>query len=367
LVAIASGGLSGEWKASLEELAALADTAGAHVVETVVQPHGRLNPATFVTRGKVDEIRSKAALAQADLIVFDHDLSPGQLRNLEQTTRRKVLDRSEIILDIFASRARTREARIQVELAQLEYTLPRLTRLWEHLSRTGGGIGTRGPGETQLEVDRRRLRSKIALLRRKLADIQKERNVQRRRRRHMFRAALVGYTNAGKSTLFNVLTRADVFTEDRLFATLDATTRQLILPERRLVLLSDTVGFIRNLPHHLIASFRATLEEVTEADLLVHVVDATSTYVMQQISAVHQVLDELGCLGKPRILVFNKIDAMAPDDVRLLGLRASHPGSIALSSRTRENLGALIERLGQAKTEHARRTGTGPVTEDRVR
>jgi len=366
-VAIASGGLSGEWKASLEELAALADTAGAHVVETVVQPHGRLNPATFVTRGKVDEIRSKAALAQADLIVFDHDLSPGQLRNLEQTTRRKVLDRSEIILDIFASRARTREARIQVELAQLEYTLPRLTRLWEHLSRTGGGIGTRGPGETQLEVDRRRLRSKIALLRRKLADIQKERNVQRRRRRHMFRAALVGYTNAGKSTLFNVLTRADVFTEDRLFATLDATTRQLILPERRLVLLSDTVGFIRNLPHHLIASFRATLEEVTEADVLVHVVDATSTYVMQQISAVHQVLDELGCLGKPRILVFNKIDAMAPDDVRLLGLRASHPGSIALSSRTRENLGALIERLGQAKTEHARRTGTGPATEDRVR
>jgi len=366
-VAIAPGGLSGEWKESLEELAALADTAGAHVVETVVQPHGRLNPATFVTRGKVDEIKSKAALAQADLIIFDHDLSPGQLRNMEQATHRKVLDRSEIILDIFASRARTREARIQVELAQLEYMLPRLTRLWEHLSRTGGGIGTRGPGETQLEVDRRRLRSKIALLRRKLADIQKERNVQRRRRRHMFRAALVGYTNAGKSTLFNVLTRADVFTEDRLFATLDATTRQLILPERRLVLLSDTVGFIRNLPHHLIASFRATLEEVTEADLLVHVVDATSTYVMQQISAVHQVLDELGCLSKPRLLVFNKIDAMAPDDVRLLGLRASHPGSIALSSRTRENLGALIDRLGDAKTEHARRTGTGPVAEDGAR
>jgi GTPase len=360
-VAVASGGLSGEWKESLEELAALADTAGAHVVETVVQPHGRLNPATFVTRGKVDEIRAKAGEKSADLIVFDHDLSPGQLRNLEQATHRKVLDRSEIILDIFASRARTREARIQVELAQLEYMLPRLTRLWEHLSRTGGGIGTRGPGETQLEVDRRRLRTKIALLRRKLADIQKERIVQRRRRRHMFRAAMVGYTNAGKSTLFNVLTRADVFTEDRLFATLDATTRQLVLPERRLVLLSDTVGFIRNLPHHLIASFRATLEEVTEADLLIHVADATSTYVMQHIGAVHQVLEELGCLAKPRILVFNKIDAMAPDDVRLLGLRASHPGSICLSSRTRENLGDLIERLGHAKTLHARRDGHEPA------
>ncbi len=356
---VAAGGLSGAWKESLEELASLADTAGARVVETVVQPHGRLNPATFVTRGKVDEIKTKAASTGADIIVFDHDLSPAQLRNLENQTHRKVIDRSELILDIFASRARTREARIQVELAQLQYMLPRLTRLWEHLSRTGGGIGTRGPGETQLEVDRRRLRSKIALLKRKLGDIQKERTVQRHRRRNMFRAALVGYTNAGKSTLFNSLTRAEVFTEDRLFATLDATTRKLVLPERELMLLTDTVGFIRNLPHHLIASFRATLEEVTEADLLIHVVDATSAYVMQQISAVHEVLDHLGCLAKPRLLVFNKIDLMEEDDVRILGLRASHPRSIAISSHTRANLGEFVARLRLAHAELSRRDGRG--------
>jgi GTP-binding protein HflX len=352
-VGVAAGGLHGDWKESLEELAALADTAGARVVESVVQPHGRMNPATLVTRGKVDEIKSRAAGAGVDLIVFDHDLTPAQLRNLEQATGRKIIDRSEIILDIFAARARTREARIQVELAQLQYMLPRLTRMWQHLSRLGGGIGTRGPGETQLEVDRRRVRQKISLLKQKLGDIQKERTVQRRRRRSEFRAALVGYTNAGKSTLFNVLTKADVFTEDRLFATLDATTRQLVLPGRELVLLSDTVGFIRNLPHHLIASFRATLEEVTEADLLIHVVDAMSGYVMQHIAAVHTVLDELGCMAKPRLLVFNKIDLMPPDDIRLLGLRASHPKSIALSSHTRENVGGLLERLRLAHAEHA--------------
>lgn len=363
---MAEGGLRSDWKEALEELAALADTARARVVETVVQPHGRLRPATFVTRGKVDEIKAKAAAAQADLIIFNHDLSPGQLRNLEKATDRKVIDRSELILDIFADRARTREARIQVELAQLEYTLPRLTRMWQHLSRTGGGIGTRGPGETQLEVDRRRVREKIRLLKHKLDDIQKERAVQRRRRRNMFRAALVGYTNAGKSTLFNALTRADVFTENRLFATLDATTRQYVLPGRHLVLLSDTVGFIRNLPTHLIASFRATLEEVTEADLLIHVVDATSAYVMQQISAVHQVLDELGCLVKPRLLVFNKADLLAKDDIRLLGLRASHPESIVLSSVTRENQGELVERLLKAYGEHWQRNGTGPAGPNRA-
>ena len=356
---MAEGGLRGEWKESLEELAALTDTARARVVETVVQPHGRLNPATFVTRGKVDEIKAKASSSGADLIVFDHDLSPGQLKNLEKATNRKVIDRSELILDIFAARARTREARIQVELAQLEYTLPRLTRMWQHLSRTGGGIGTRGPGETQLEVDRRRVRHKISLLKHKLDDIQKERAVQRRRRRNVFRAALVGYTNAGKSTLFNALTRADVFTEDRLFATLDATTRQYVLPGRHLMLLSDTVGFIRNLPTHLIASFRATLEEVTEADILIHVIDATSAYVMQQIAAVHHVLEELGCMAKPRILVLNKIDLMARDDIRLMGLLASHPASVAISSTTRDNQVDLIRRLLAAYEEHWHRDGPG--------
>jgi GTP-binding protein HflX len=351
-VSVAEGGLHGHWKESLEELAELARTAGSRVVETVVQPHGRLNPATFVTRGKVDEVKSKAGGSAADVIIFDHDLTAAQLRNLERATGRKIIDRSELILDIFALRARTREARIQVELAQLEYMLPRLTRMWQHLSRLGGGIGTRGPGETQLEVDRRRVREKIALLKRKLAAIQKERAVQRRRRRNVFRAALVGYTNAGKSTLFNLLTRADVLVEDRLFATLDATTRQYVLPGRHLVLVSDTVGFIRNLPHHLIASFRATLEEVTEADLLIHVVDATSPYVTEHIAAVHQVLDELGCLAKPRLLVFNQIDRMAKDDIRLLGLRAAHPDSVAVSSVTRENVDALVGRLQAAYEEH---------------
>jgi GTP-binding protein HflX len=217
--------------------------------------------------------------------------------------------------------------------------------MWEHLSRTGGGIGTRGPGETQLEVDRRRVREKIAHLKRKLKAVERERHVQRKRRQRIFRIALVGYTNAGKSTLFNALTRANVFTENRLFATLDATTRQLVLPDRRVVLVSDTVGFIRNLPHHLIASFRATLEEVTEADLLIHVVDATSHAVVQQIDAVNQVLVDLGCEPKPTVLALNKIDRMAPNDVRLLGLRASYTGSIAISAFSRRNLPALVERI----------------------
>jgi GTP-binding protein HflX len=216
--------------------------------------------------------------------------------------------------------------------------------MWQHLSRTGGGIGTRGPGETQLEVDRRRVREKISILKRKLEGVERERRVQRKRRQNVFRIALVGYTNAGKSTLFNALTRAHVFTEDRLFATLDATTRQLVLPGRRVVLLSDTVGFIRNLPHHLVASFHATLEEVTEADLLLHVVDATSPAVMHHIAAVNQVLEDLECIDKPRILVFNKVDLMDRHDVRLMGLRASHPGSLAISSRSRQNLDRLVER-----------------------
>ncbi|MGD8394462.1 MAG: GTPase HflX [Candidatus Eiseniibacteriota bacterium] len=344
LVGVATGGLLGGWKESLEELGALVDTAGAQVVTTVVQPHGRLNPRTLVTKGKAREIKEEAGKHQVDLVVVDHDLSPAQQRNLEELTGRKVVDRSMVILDIFAFRARTHEARIQVELAQLEYVLPRLTRMWQHLSRTGGGIGTRGPGETQLEVDRRRVREKIAILKRRLARVERERTVQRKRRQAAFRIALVGYTNAGKSTLFNALTRSEVFTEDRLFATLDATTRKLVLPGRHTVLVSDTVGFIRNLPHHLVASFRSTLAEVIEADLLIHVVDASSAAVMQHIASVHQVLEDLDCLSTPRVLVFNKIDLMDRLDVRLMGLRASHPGSLAVSSLSRQNLDRLVAR-----------------------
>ncbi len=354
MVAVAAGGLMSDWRESLSELAALVDTAGGLVAGTVVQPHGRINPKTCITKGKVAEVKQQVGRRRADVVVFDQDLAPAQQRNLEQMLGRKVVDRSTIILDIFAFRARTREARTQVELAQLEYTLPRLTRMWTHLSRTGGGIGTRGPGETQLEVDRRQVRKRIAHLKKKLGAVERERSVQRARRHNLFRVALVGYTNAGKSTLFNVLTRANVFTEDRLFATLDATTRQLVLPGRRVVLLSDTVGFIRSLPHHLVASFRATLEEVVEADFLLHLVDATSDSVMRQIGAVNQVLEDLDCADKPTLLVFNKVDLLERQDVRLMGLRASHPGSVAVSAASRHHVPRLIERLSAAYAEDRR-------------
>ena len=244
---------------SMEELALLADTAGAIIVGTLVQRRGTIHPATFLGKGKLEELTHLAEATEAEVIVFDDDLSPAQVRNLEKATQRKVIDRSELILDIFARRARTRESRLQVELAQLEYTLPRLTGMWKHLERQAGGIGTRGPGETQLETDRRLVRERIARLKSSLEDVEKERETQRNRRRREFRAALVGYTNAGKSTLFNALARADVFVEDRLFATLDSTTRQMVNADRNVVLLTDTVGFIRKLPHHLVASFHSTL------------------------------------------------------------------------------------------------------------
>src|SRR5882672_3701172 len=257
---------------SLEELRRLADTAGARVLGTIVQRRGSIHPATFLGKGKIGELKTLAEERGADVAIFNDDLSPPQVRNLEKQVGVKVVDRSELILDIFARRARTRESRLQVELAQLEYTLPRLTGMWRHLERQAGGIGTRGPGETQLETDRRLVREKIARLKRALEAVERERETQRRRRRREFRAALVGYTNAGKSTLFNTMTRSQVFVEDRLFATLDATTRQMVSAERVTALVTDTVGFIRKLPHHLVASFRSTLSEVVEADLLVQVV-----------------------------------------------------------------------------------------------
>ncbi len=259
---------------SLDELRRLADTAGARVLGELVQRRGDVHPPTFLGKGKLAELKELAEDRAADLVVFNDDLTPSQVRNLEKELGTKVVDRSELILDIFARRARTRESRLQVELAQLQYQLPRLTGMWKHLERQAGGIGTRGPGETQLETDRRFVRERIARLKHALEGVERERETQRRRRRERFRAALVGYTNAGKSTLFNALTRAGVFVEDRLFATLDATTRQLVSPTRELVLLTDTVGFIRKLPHHLVASFHSTLTEAVEADLLLHVVDA---------------------------------------------------------------------------------------------
>ena len=329
---------------SMEELSRLADTAGARPAATLRQRRGSVNAAHYIGRGKMDELRDVAGGVNADVAIFNDDLSPSQVRNLEKALGIKVVDRSELILDIFARRARTRESRLQVELAQLQYTLPRLTGMWKHLERQAGGIGTRGPGETQLESDRRRVRERIAGLKRQLEAVDRERETQRRRRRREFRAALVGYTNAGKSTLFNALTRADVLVEDRLFATLDATTRRMVSPDRRQVLLTDTVGFIRKLPHHLIASFRSTLSEATEADLLLHVVDASDPDSERQIAAVEGVLEELSGTPPRTVMIYNKSDRLA-DAAIATALRANDPSCFVVSARRGAGLDALREFL----------------------
>lgn len=294
----------------LEELAALADTAGAEVIDKIIQERPRIDPAYFIGRGKAQYISNLAAETNADIIIFDDDLSPAQVRNLEKLTGKKILDRSGLILDIFARRAKTKEARTQVELAQLKYLLPRLTRQWTHLSRQVGGIGTRGPGETQLEVDRRVIRQRINALTRALNKIHSQRQVRRQHRDDAFKVALIGYTNVGKSTLMNMLTRSDVFVEDRLFATLDATVRRLHLSKNHTILLIDTVGFIRKLPHHLIASFMSTLEEARVADLLLHVVDVSHPQLFEQMAVVKDVLSQLKIVNKPTIYVFNKVDKL---------------------------------------------------------
>jgi len=294
----------------LEELALLADTAGAVVTDKVIQEKGKIDPAFYVGRGKAEELSELAQKHNADLIIFDDDLSPAQIRNLEGLSDKKILDRSGLILDIFAGRAKTREAKTQVELAQLKYLLPRLTRQWTHLSRQVGGIGTRGPGETQLEVDRRLIGKRISKLTADLVKIKKQRDVRRRGRELTIKAALVGYTNAGKSTLLNTLTDSKVFVEDRLFATLDPTIRRLKIDDHSDLLLIDTVGFIRKLPHNLVASFMSTLEEAIVADLLLHVVDISHPLVIEQISVVKEVLNELEILNTPTIYVFNKIDKL---------------------------------------------------------
>ena len=309
---------------SLEELKLLSETAGAEVLDTVIQERQKLDPAFFIGKGKTDQIADLARRKGANIVIFDDDLSPAQVYNLEKRLDIKVIDRSTLILDIFAKRAKSKESKIQVELAQLSYLLPRLTRGWTHLSRQWGGIGTKGPGETQLEVDRRRLRRKILDLEKSLVKIDKERTVQRKRRKEMFsegsvsggRVTLVGYTNAGKSTLFNQLTKASIKTEEKLFSTLDSTTRLIRftkdgnhLSDPKIVL-TDTIGFIRKLPHHLVASFKSTLDEVRLADLLLHVVDISHPDFAQHINKVNQVLSELGSLDKPFIMVYNKIDRL---------------------------------------------------------
>ncbi len=359
---------------SMEELAELASSAGAEVVDTVTQKLRKPTAPYYIGKGKAEWIKDSLQDRQVTSVIFNDELSPAQGRNLENLLARKVLDRTQLILDIFAQRARSREGRLQIELAQLQYLLPRLTRMWHHLSRQTGGIGTRGPGETQLEVDRRRVQERIARLERELEAVRKTRAVQRQgRKRHQWPvAAVVGYTNAGKSTLLNLLTGADVVATDRLFATLDPTTRSLVLPNKQRVLLTDTVGFLRKLPHTLIESFKATLEEVSEADLLIHIVDLSHPRVDEQMEAVDNVIKELDAFGKQTLIVFNKIDNLEngaggsratwtgkPERVDEPGGESINrelsetyvkrfPGSVAISARTGEGVDKLVQALQEA-------------------
>ena len=335
----------------LRELERLADTAGAVVVGEVTQQLDRPHPGTYLGKGKLDELKAMVQEKNASLIIFDDELSPSQGNNVEQMLGTRVVDRAELILDIFATRARSSEAKMQVELAQLEYTLPRLTRMWTHLEKFRGGIGVRGPGETQLETDRRLINHRIKLLKERLVHVQQNRAVQRQSRTNVFKASLVGYTNAGKSSILRGMTgSADVHVEDRLFATLDPLTREVDLGENAHVLLTDTVGFIRKLPHHLVASFRATLEETRDADLLLHVVDASHPLWEEQRLVVDQVLLDLGLHEQPILLVFNKTDLL--DEEALLHLQervlALVPNAIFVNTTSDEALDPLRRALRHA-------------------
>jgi GTP-binding protein HflX len=345
---LAIEGPGDEWRWSLDELARLSETAGVEVVGEATQRRDRPDPAYFVGKGKAREIRQLAGETRADVLLVDGELTPGQERNLEEEADMGVLDRTGLILDIFAQRARSREGKLQVELAQLDYLLPRLTGKGTELSRLGGGIGTRGPGETKLESDRRRIRRRLGLLRKQVERIGKRRAVERQHRKDAGApvAALVGYTNAGKSTLLNALSGAGVFVENLLFATLDPTIRRVSLAGGREVLVVDTVGFIRNLPHQLVAAFRATLEEVVEADVLVHVVDASHPQSEEQIGAARRVLSELGCGSKPAVMAFNKCDRVvdrAVLDARVV--RERH--ATAISALTGEGLEELLRLIAE--------------------
>jgi GTP-binding protein HflX len=331
---------------SLEELRELAATAGAKVVDTVTQKLDHPTAPYYIGKGKAEEVAARCTETGAGSIIFDDELSPAQGRNLEEVTSKKILDRTQLILDIFARRARSREGRLQIELAQLQYLLPRLTRMWTHLSRQTGGIGTRGPGETQLEVDRRRVQERIARLQKDLEEVRKHRAIQREgRARHQWPVvAIVGYTNAGKSSLLNRLTNAGVIAEDKLFATLDPTTRQFVLPNKLKVLFTDTVGFIRKLPHTVIESFKATLEELKSADLLVHVVDLSHPQWEDHIASTEAVIRELDAAGKHTLVVFNKIDRLENPEA-IHAAMARHPNSVAISVKTGENLQEFVDEL----------------------
>lgn len=331
---------------SLEELKQLADTAGATVIKKFIQKRPKPDPAFFIGRGKVQELALYAQQENIDLCIFDDELSPAQQRNIESVMGIRILDRTALILDIFAQRARTNEGKLQVELAQLQYTLPRIMGKGLMLSRLGGGIGTRGPGETKLEVDRRRIRDRIAFIKDQIEKVKAVRSLHRskRKKNNVFEVSLVGYTNAGKSTLLNTLTNSDIYAKDQLFATLDPTTRQLTLPNKQEIIITDTVGFIQRLPHQLIAAFRSTLEVVTEADLLVHVIDVSHELYKEQAAAVHEVLKEIGAETKPVITVYNKIDKLPPDS-KLADRLGLEEDTVCISAAKKLNLETLQQMI----------------------
>ena len=346
LIGVVTGGLSPEVvEEHLDELELLTETAGAETVGRFTQRVNRISPKYFIGKGKAEQIVNQAKMLDVNLIVFDDELSPTQVRNFMRLAESiKVIDRTALILDIFTQHARTREAKTQVELARLEYMLPRLTRMWTHLERQMGGIGTRaGAGETQIEIDRRLVRDRISKLQKEMKGIEKERETQSRRREQKFRISLVGYTNAGKSTLLNVLTGADVYIKDQLFATLDTTVRSLVLDRKHKVLISDSVGFIRKLPHSLVASFKSTLKEAVDSDLLLLVVDASSRLLDEQLETVKEVLTSIGTRGKETVVVANKIDLLTPTELR--GLKDRFPHAIFISAQNHLRLDALLERM----------------------
>ena len=334
----------------LTELEELSLTAGAETILKVTQQKSSFDPAFYIGKGKAEELKQLIEMNDINIVIFDDDLTPVQLRNLEKLFERKIVDRSGLILDIFASRAKTKEAKTQVELAQLQYMLPRLTRAWTHLSKQYGGIGTKGPGETQIETDRRIIRTRISLLKNKLEKIESQRITQSHGRKDFIKISLVGYTNAGKSTLFNLLTKADVFAEDKLFATLDSTTRALELGKNQKLLISDTVGFIRKLPPHLVASFKSTLNEVREADIILQVIDFSHPYYEDHIQVVGETLKELNCESKTQLKIFNKIDVVS-DRGKIDFIRNKYENAIIISAQRGINITGLKDKLVELAEE----------------
>lgn len=361
LAQVATAGIKGPRRESLEELRRLAESAGAIVVEVCVQTHGKARPSMLMAQGKLDELGELCRTNNADLVIFDNDLTAAQMVNLDLALGVKVIDRTELVLQVFARRARTREAQLQVEIAQLQYLMPRMAVSTKKMSRQRGGIGMRGPGETPLEMHERHLRPRIRHLKVKLQHIAVQHETQTRKRRKLPSLALVGYTNVGKSTLLNALTSAEVYVDDRLFATLDATARPIILPDGRRAIATDTVGFIRGLPHHLIASFRSTLSDVVEADVIVHIADASHEGVHRQIDVVEETLREIGADRPRRILALNKIDLL-PDHTLPDDLREAHPGAVAISASKGIGLADLLDAVAAGLPADTDRVAAGRRT-----